>query len=209
MKVKLLVENDGEGFEIERIFEEELELRGAFGGGEPNHGGSGHGVTEEHGGSSAGEVNGLAASVGAGDQAPLGGGHGDGVLVPVEKKRSGDADGDLNEPNRHLAALPQNGVVIEAFDREATEGPPGEALDRLAADLGGATAVSEAGLEGVGGDGAGDDGEDEVTIVVRERKRRGERWGGGFGNVEVEVVVGGGAGVKEGVEDEGNAKEGH
>lgn len=209
MKVKLLVENDGKGIEVERIFEEELELRGAFGGAESNHGGSGHGVTEEHGGSSAGEVNGLAASVGAGDQAPLGGGHGNGVLVPVEKKRSGDADRDLNEPDRQLAALPQNGVVIEAFDGEALEGPSGDALDRLAADLGGAPAVSEAGLEGVGGDGAGDDGEDEVAVVVRERQRRGDRWVAGFGNVEVEVVVGGGTRVKEGVEDEGNAEEGH
>lgn len=118
MKVKLLVENFRKGIEVVRIFQEELELSGAFGRAKSNHWSSGHGVTEEHGGSSAGEVNGLAASVGAGDQAPLGGGQGNGVLFLVEKQRSGDADGDLNEPDRHLAALPKYGLVIEALDRE-------------------------------------------------------------------------------------------
>ena len=106
MKTNLLVENDGKGIEIKRVFEVELKLRSTFCRVEPNHGGSGHGITEEHGGSSARNMNGLAASVGASDQATFRGGHWNSVLLSVEKQGTRDADRDLHEPNRHLTALP-------------------------------------------------------------------------------------------------------
>jgi hypothetical protein len=209
------VEDHGERIKVGRILKEGLELGGASRGGETSDGGARHPVPENDAAGAAGLGDGLAAAVGAGDEAPLGGGHGHVEPLPVEQERTGDAHRQLDIPDRQLTALTANGVVVEAVERETLDLPPGNPPHRLATDAGGAAAVAELGLQDVGRDRPGHDGCHDVLVLLRQflgrgggapqqrargRRRRGEAAGP---DEEVLLVVAG----RDDRLDEGDAEE--
>jgi len=114
-KKRVLVENDSKGIVIERILQEELQLRSALSRGQPHNGCSGHAIPEKNRGSTTRDVNSFAASVGAGNQTPFSGGHRHSVFLSVQQQGPRYSNGNLHEPYRHLAALPQYRLVVESL----------------------------------------------------------------------------------------------
>jgi hypothetical protein len=104
-ELNLPVEDDGKRVKISRVLQECLELGCAARGGEAGDGGARHRVPQHDAGGAARLGDGLAASVGAGDEAALGGGHGQVEPPAVEQQRPGDAHRQLHVPDRQLAAL--------------------------------------------------------------------------------------------------------
>ncbi|WVZ26404.1 hypothetical protein V8G54_004948 [Vigna mungo] len=112
-KKRILVENDSKGIVVERILQEELQLRSALSRGQPHNGCSGHAIPEKHRRSTTRDVNSFAPSVGAGNQTSFSGGHRHSVFLPIQQQRPRHSNGNLHEPYRHLAALPQYRIVVE------------------------------------------------------------------------------------------------
>jgi hypothetical protein len=57
--------------------------------------------------------------------------------LPVEKERAGDAHEKLHEPHRQLAALAEDGRVVEPIEREPVHLPPGDPAQFLPPEPGG------------------------------------------------------------------------
>ena len=148
----LPVKHHSQGVKVRWVLQEGLELGGAACRREPDGRGSRHPVLEHDTGGATGLGNGLAPAVRAGDEAALGGGHWYVEAAAVEQERAGNAHGKLDVPHRQLAALAEDGRVVEAVEREPVHVPPGDPAQRLPPDPGGPAAISQPSLEHVGRD---------------------------------------------------------
>lgn len=102
--------------------------------------------------------------------------------MPVEQQRADHPHGDLHVPYRHLAALPQDGLVVEPFQGQPEERPPGGPLKRHPPDRRSALAVAKPRFERVGGDGAGHDRSNDVLVLLRRQGGTGSSGGGRGGD---------------------------
>jgi len=115
-----LVENDGQGIKIERIFQKELQLRSPICRRESHNWRPTHPIPQHHTSSATGRVDRLAPSVRARHQTPLRCRHRHRVLRPVQQQRPRHPHRNLYIPHRHLTTLPENCIVIKPLQRQSS-----------------------------------------------------------------------------------------
>src|SRR5690606_36065477 len=133
------------------------------------NGGSTHAVLDDLGAGPSTLGDRLAASGGAGDQSPLGRGHGDVELLAVDQQRSGDPAGDGHDTDDILTALSVDGLVVvaEPGRGEVRQALAGAALDDLPADTDRSLQVALGGLlDRMELDLAAEDSLDELIFLM-------------------------------------------
>lgn len=204
------IEDSSQQLKIRRRLSKRLELRCPHCGRQLDSRSAGHGVPEQNAEGAAGSGDGPAPAVDAGDEASLGGSHGDMVLAAVQEQRAGDPHGELHVPDGHLAALPQDGLVVHPIEGEALHSPPRHPPQRLPPQPRRAAAVPEPRLQAVRRQRAGRHRGDDLLVVGLHHPAtmpmhwRGLRGGGaraaGAPLAVVVVAGGGGGGVRVGEE---------
>ncbi|MED6133449.1 hypothetical protein PIB30_116693 [Stylosanthes scabra] len=159
------VENNRKCIKIEWILQEELQFGRPFRAAEPHHRRSRHPIPQNNTAGPTGGADRLASPICAGNEAPLRRRHRHNILHTVEKQRPRYTYRNLNVAHRHLTTLPQNRFVIEPFQWQTLQGPPGDALQRVPANSGGAGTITETRLKRVRRCPAVDDRADDLLIV--------------------------------------------
>ncbi|WVY94173.1 hypothetical protein V8G54_033261 [Vigna mungo] len=138
-----LVENDGQGIKIERIFEKELQLRSPICRRESHNRRPTHSIPQQHTSRPTGRVDRLAPSVRARHQTTLRCRHGHRVLRPVQQQRPRHTHRNLHVPHRHLTTLPEDCIVIKPLQRQSSQRPSRRPLKRLPPDCRSPATIAE------------------------------------------------------------------